>query len=1206
MKKKLLSSLIIVAPIPLIFTMSCSCDEQKKTDSNQSESNKSFQNRVNEYFDNKQLSFNFKNPTITRKIFDKEKNNLSSIKKAFELKLESQIKEEKLNFNVLGITEQVDNELKVRIEIFNFKHEKAEKTIDLFFSPSQEQKYVNNVYNEIKDKIFLKEKYQDVKINEIVKNVKTEDEFLNKYIDNNFLVNFLGIKVKLKIPSQSINFKSSFKINVLLYNEDNNYLKPENARQPYLKINKNQIIPITILKQSDLESNESINQDNEYFGETFFMKDKDDNKLIINNNFNGKNIISDLNFSNFNEIEFKENANFNDNKISNIEFNLETKIINLKSGLFQHNSINKIILPKRVNKFNIGAFDAKVIIKGIESIELIQQFFDPETKDLYLNRLKNENEFQNLLKIINKVEMIGLLSFNKVYLPNFDFEIDSQIICNEIIFNEEREKDNYEFNSKLSNWTVKKNINISEKIIKININNLPAKSNVNRKLNSKVIDLIKDKKLNLSDQLVSNNDKTYKLFENVNELNDFFWSENLLNIDEVILKENASTSVLDMSKISDVNFFVNNKIKKIVIPSNIIRINKETHFYNIQKKLKDNNIELIREKNSEFTFISNKKINIKEFYEYLKNQITNDINQLIVGYEYLIETVELNGVTEIRNSLFNNLQFLNRVNINLSAVTSIKDFAFYNTSNLVFNTTNFHPIEIGISAFENSGLSGNITLNKTIKLGSRAFYNCKLTDTIDLSNISETKIEESTFYNNEITNVILSSKIIEIKSWAFYNNKLTSIDLSHIQKIQDNAFNSTGLIGELNLTNVSTLGSRAFSDTKITSVKLSETLNSISDYAFYNSDLTSIDFKNVKKIGEFAFHGNNKLKQIDIENLDSIGKSAFSHVVSVNGFKFNKFNIDIFDNFDTETINFTDSSNNISNLVGYDENKKKLDLSEKIFDVELKNYLKIFFKKTKLFNELILFNKSTIAPDFIEMLKKLTIKKLTWNSGNKNMNFNLRGIKINELDENFLVGASNILSRAFENCNINMDQLSLMNVQSIGDYAFAGNNIKKFTNTERVNKIGSLSFSSNVEFNIHENVKLKANSFGNDWKLSNKITRNNIFSSSSQFIKIYNQNTKILDFSKIEINKPWSREELNKYLNINQYLLDGDVKKIILPRTYIVFENLINELGTVEEIEFQEENQQIWLNAFKGTTIKNKPEKSSTNIVYDESNFFDF
>ena len=180
-----------------------------------------------------------------------------------------------------------------------------------------------------------------------------------------------------------------------------------------------------------------------------------------------------------------------------------------------------------------------------------------------------------------------------------------------------------------------------------------------------------------------------------------------------------------------------------------------------------------------------------------------------------------------------------------------------------------------------------------------------------------------------------------------------------------------------------------------------------------------------------------------------------------------------------------------------------------------------------------------------------------------------------------------------------------MNVRNIGNYAFSGINAE-FINTQAIKTIGNKSFSNRCKFNIPPNVQLEDDSFTTNWKeLNNKdIVREQIFSNNNKFSQIYNQTTKILDFTKIKLNEPSDYANLIKYENIGLYLLDGDVKLLILPKIYNLTTNLYSNLGTINNIEFQNENQIIFKNAFSNTKILNKPSINETRILFDEENFF--
>ena len=132
-----------------------------------------------------------------------------------------------------------------------------------------------------------------------------------------------------------------------------------------------------------------------------------------------------------------------------------------------------------------------------------------------------------------------------------------------------------------------------------------------------------------------------------------------------------------------------------------------------------------------------------------------------------------------------------------------------------------------------------IKLPRSIEtIGANAFENNKLSDELDLSNLTNlTSIGNSAFAYNEITSVKLPSSVTNIGDRAFRYNKLS---------------------GELDLsmyTNLTSIGSSAFSTQScyydedwnyicngITNIKIPGSVTSIDNYAFSNNSLTSVTF----------------------------------------------------------------------------------------------------------------------------------------------------------------------------------------------------------------------------------------------------------------------------------------------------------------------------------------------------------------------------
>ena len=137
-----------------------------------------------------------------------------------------------------------------------------------------------------------------------------------------------------------------------------------------------------------------------------------------------------------------------------------------------------------------------------------------------------------------------------------------------------------------------------------------------------------------------------------------------------------------------------------------------------------------------------------------------------------------------------------------------------------------------------------------IKVGDVTFERTK-----DKYKIS--KIGNSAFSGNGITNIELSDNIVEIGANAFSRNRITNIELSD---------------------NIVEIGVNAFAGNNLTSVKIPNSITSIEESAFEDNNLTSIEIPNsVTSIGNYAFE-NNKLTNVIIpDSITNIGDSAFSY-----------------------------------------------------------------------------------------------------------------------------------------------------------------------------------------------------------------------------------------------------------------------------------------------------------------------------------------
>ena len=1279
-----------------IVACSNSNNDSGNNNNNNQPSSSAFQTTIDQFFTEQKLSFNFKKPVITEALFVQNQNNLAELKKAFALENKT---DQSFNFDLVK-AEIVDQRVIINIKITNQAQEQAFRTIELVKSfTADQQSYVNQVYNEIGKNLRLKPEFTNQKLTQLLAKIQSHDEITNWIIQEEFL----GIKVKFIIPSQTINATSGFNVNYLLYDEND---KPQNPNgssadlgRKYLQLDSELITPLTLLFEKDLNGQElSLNDFDQYFGQVFLLRDEKNSKnqanLTINTAFNGKHITGKLDFRNFNDITFASSADFSGNEITDLIFNEQTKIENLKSGLFTTNKLNQVILPATVTEFNIGAFDATTQILGLEKQSFIQQFYDPTNKDLFLNRLNSQEEIDKAFQYLQKIQGNQTVTLNKVYLPNLEFNYNGVVAAEEIIFNSASSSNKEilktkSFTTNLSNWQVSKPIIISENIFLIDKKLLPANAVIQRKFNQTILNLIQnDKSLSLDQEVaqLSADGNKFILFENLDKLDQLF---NPFSSDETKIKslktiiikrkELTGNSILsnnDLFKLrQSLDFFKDNSAadKELKISSQFKTIAYDD-FANLKNELKLKSITITREKPNDFDFINldNGELDLAKFYN---NSITNgsaDLYRFLLGFEDKIKTIKKDStINKIKNGSFKLIEFSNPINLDLSNINEVEANAFYGTKNLNLTwPTTAVLTKVGDNAFYQTKANlSNTTLSKATEIGSWAFYSSTNNDqltSLDLS--AATKIGQSAFSNTNLQDIQLSSKLNIIESFAFSNANLTSLTIPNsVTQINDYAFANNKIISSnLNLTSVNLIGNSAFYNAgEIDNVQLSNGLQTISNSAFSNIKLKQLsipisvtliddsafsnnliesnllDLANVAKIGNSAFNGAGKISSVNLNKVQEIGANAFynaglktltlpsslrlvgsgafasnANLTTVNGIDFEQLNlVNAFGPINNQTNIDFKPPNNYKTMIGFDETNKKLDLTKTntLSSVKLNNFLALLLKTETQFNEIIL--PDTVDQNLINLLTSgTTIKKLSWHKAGKVMNFSLNGkTNIESLSEDFVQGMEQIPENAFSGMNMTgmkTVNFSLNSVTKVGAFAFKNSGIKMFKDTTNLKEIASQAFDYDTTITLEADVKLKDDSFsaptGEVLKLPTTVSRSKIFSQNSKYWEIYNQETKVLDFTKAKISdqKFFSKNDWSEYLNIGHYLLDGDVKEIILPKIYVIWDEFVNDLGNVNKITFQTLNQQIYVDAFNGTTVQNKPEQNQTNIIYDGDNFF--
>lgn len=1184
----LMSLGLISSPLIIFTSISCSNSNNNSSDDNSSSSINALQKLINE----NQISIDPK-INIPLEIFNQYKNNFNDLTNVFKIVNNSEDKSLNLTFSIVSANlnsnqKQVDYVFQIN-DLNSNQSAILEKSINLEPSLSQ---YYDSVYDFAQDNIELKSEYKNKRVIELLEQTSSNEDFINKYINLNQLnQNTLGVSFELQIPSQVLNMDEDdslnshyFKLKLIMKDKEGKEITPSlTAKSPYLRLEQEQKDTFTIINDIDL-SNPVIGSlgSSSYYGKTFIRKNNNSSdELIIRTNLSNKTIVGDLDFSKYIKITFEDSCFFSNNLIENVLFKTNATIIGLQNSKFVSNKIKSINLPKTVKDFNLNCFDSIVKIKGLENIQNIDKIIN-SANDLDLSTLSSSqiNNYFSILDRWNKSKGLSI-SFKNVIVP-VDYIKSSQtpsvvLSCEKLIINNPNNINVIEWNANFSSWIIEA-IEIPSYVIKIDKSKLPSNSNITRELNTEIKSLIKtstsipEKHLEInSDKFPITNENIANAYSNFDKYFYTFNSSNPLDIKAIVFSINSYPSSTQLSNYLKFLTQLSGPIKFIIKNDKI-----SPSDYNNLKSFVDkekSKYSIVRNSSKKSQIINNRKLLLNKL-----NEINDsDLYQYLVGLENEFDTIDTSLISEIKKNTFYNLSGNNweTKTINLTSnIVKISDGAFNSSSIQITYEDNFNPTEVGASAFASSNLSGQLNWTNLTTVGIKSFYSTKIT---------------SVTFNDQITN---------LANGVFYGcSSLTNVNLPNLVSIGSEAFRNCTSLVLLNLPN----------------------LVEINDNAFYNcSKLTGFnDLSSITKLGNSAFYGCKSLTgEISLNENVNLGTNVFSNCSTNISFKnFNKQNNSVTSLLGTSSSNY----NSIDLNINEDQLFKKINYNNGILDlsqmgpdwttnIENMNYLYYFKSLKKPINKLVLPSLSYIDKKISECFKGVLINELVWNyEGSKDLTTNINylfGANVKSLNEDFFKNISVIPQSVMSSLNIINATFNLEGVREVKNNAFNNLVNAKFKNTTEIKIIGSKSFKNDCTFEIGTNVKLEEDSFTSSILNSSTITRKTIFyndrtSKISSYMKIYNQETKILDFTKIAKN-----ENISLYSGIGDYLMSGDVKKIILPNEYKLTANLLNNLGDVGEIVFSNKNQIIESNAFYGTKILNKPSQDQTRIILDLDNFF--
>jgi len=221
--------------------------------------------------------------------------------------------------------------------------------------------------------------------------------------------------------------------------------------------------------------------------------------------------------------------------------------------------------------------------------------------------------------------------------------------------------------------------------------------------------------------------------------------------------------------------------------------------------------------------------------------------------------------------------------IQLSFQGLIGNYAFMDCGKLSSAKLN-HKGDIGISAFESSGLQ-NVEIGSSVTdISEKAFYNCTRLTTSTFNHHGY--IGKSAFEGTKLQKIELGKSVTDIKERAFFRiTSQASAILNNSGSVGTSAFESSNLEQVQVGRSVNTIGERAFYNCKALTSATLDNKGAIGISAFENTGLREIGIgEAITDIASRAFYNCTSLTTARIDNKGSVGASAFANCSSLNQF----------------------------------------------------------------------------------------------------------------------------------------------------------------------------------------------------------------------------------------------------------------------------------------------------------------------------------
>lgn len=390
-------------------------------------------------------------------------------------------------------------------------------------------------------------------------------------------------------------------------------------------------------------------------------------------------------------------------------------------------------------------------------------------------------------------------------------------------------------------------------------------------------------------------DSDYTIPANINKLGPSSLSacNNLVNITFASDIEITAGALSGLTKLENVTFngstiigeyaFKDSTIKNIVNSNNITKFG---------------NSAFMNTKLDNIVIGDNAVIDDYAFYKSKLTTLALGKNVIVNSYAF----AEISDLLSVDMTLAEDIQlgdhaFANDImlsNIDLSNVSKISDYAFYNCESLLNLTINAEVISS--YAFANCGMLSNITLNNTKLIDSYAFGFVYINDSTKapiFENIvlpeGLKEINDYAFYNcSKLSSISIPSTVTRIGAGAFaLCSDLISVELStNVETIEEKTFFNCEDLSSIDLSNIVSIKEFAFTGCKGLLIANLENTKEVQKYAFDGADLKYLsNTSNIEVIGDYAF-ANNKFEAFASNKVKSIGEGAFYKAYNLKSFKF--------------------------------------------------------------------------------------------------------------------------------------------------------------------------------------------------------------------------------------------------------------------------------------------------------------------------------